>query len=87
MSKYIVEVRYDIGWSSMVEEFAVRAKSAQHAKEQYHRYTHENYDDVSREFEDSHFHQIGSASFSHSLLDVRPVDGAELYGLPPIREL
>ena len=59
MSKYIATVRYEVGTATMEEEFAVRAKGRQYVKEQYHRYTHENYGHlVSREFEDLHIHDV-----------------------------
>ena len=88
MSKYIATVRYELGYGTMEEEFRVRAKGPQFVKEQYHRYTHENYGHlVSREFEDFHRHEIGKGSLDHTLVDVRPVDEGELFGLPPIQEV
>ena len=89
MSKYIATVRYEVGIATMEEEFAVRAKGRQYVKEQYHRYTHENYGNlVSREFEDFHRHQsVGEGIFEHRLVDIRPVDEVDLHGLPPIKKV
>ena len=88
MSKYIATVRYEVGTATMEEEFAVRAKGRQYVKEQYHRYTHENYGHlVSREFEDFHRHPVGEGIFDHRLVDIRPVDEVDLHGLPPIKKV
>ena len=88
MSKYIATIRYEVGSVEITEKFAARAKSRQHVKEQYHRYTHENYGaSVSRENEDDHNHPIGEGTFNHTLQRVRPVDEWELNGLNPIKKL
>ena len=89
MSKYIATVRYEVGGATREEEFAVRAKGRQYVKEQYHRYTHENYGHlVSREFEDLHTHPVEFRSiFEHRLVDIRPVDEVDLHGLPPIKKV
>lgn len=86
MSKYIATVRYSVGDASLTEDFAARAKSAQHVKEQYHRYTHENYGNtVSREHEDQHIHPIGEGELTHELVEVTPVN--HIYGMTPIQRL
>ena len=89
MSKYIATVRYKVGIDvgGVDVKFAVRAKGRQYVKEQYHKYTHENYGHrVSREFEDSHCHPVGEG-IDHRLVDIRPVDEVDLHGLLSIKEV
>ena len=85
MSKYIATVRYDIEQLSVEVEYSARAKGIQYVKEQYHRYTHENYADVSRESEDEHTHPISDESFQHTLVDITPVDEVDLFDKEPLR--
>lgn len=84
MSKYIVSIVYRWNGKELTERFAARAKSRQHVKEQYHRYTHENYESVGRQDEDEHFHHLGD-NLTCELREITPADGNDLIGLTPIK--
>jgi len=58
---------------SFTDEFFSSAKNPQYVKEKYHRYTHENYEDVDRALENDHTHQIGTGEITHQLLDIKEV--------------
>jgi len=70
---------------TFADEFFSLAKGPQYVKEQYHRYTHENYIDVNRKLEDMHMHPLGNGEVQHTLVEVQEVD--YINGLTPISQV
>jgi len=91
MSKFIVTVGYSVGNVEKTAKFRARAKGIQYVKEQFHRYTHENYKSVNREEEDNHIHKFNASSsdkpFVQTLKDIEPVNEYELQGLESIKKV
>jgi hypothetical protein len=88
MSLFRVTVEYLLNdtpnTATLEEDFLVEAANVQMAKYFYHKYTHDNYGDVSRTQEDDHIHGIGD-TFEHSIKEISATDYAS--GMSALRRL
>jgi len=79
MTVFNVTVEYEVENpqtnATLEEEFLVEADGVQMAKYFYHKYTHDNYANVSRSQEDDHIHGVGD-SFKHSIKEITRTDYA-----------
>jgi|APHM01.1.fsa_nt_gi hypothetical protein len=88
MSLYKIAVEFAVSpspaiGSNFVQEFWVSAQDKQYAKYFYHKYTHENYENVNRAEEDKHRHLC--ENLEHSVREITEVDYVN--GLPNLRRL
>jgi len=88
MTLYKATVEYDVTNSggekvgAFSDEFFASADNEQYVKEQYHRFTHQNYIDVNRRQENDHIHPVGSGEVAHTLVEIQAVD--YINGLTPL---
>ncbi len=89
MSLFRVTVEYELdntksNAGAYIEDFCINASDVQMAKYYYHKFTHENYSDVSRIQEDEHIHGINDV-INHTLTEIAEVEYVN--GLSPLRQV
>jgi len=89
MSLFKLTVDYEMSHNdspvgNFTEDFWVDAKDVQYVKYYYHKYTHENYTDVSRALEEMHVHPIAD-DIQHSIREIAEVD--YINGLSHLRQV